>query len=370
MSQFSETKKYSYGPGDPVLPPQLAGFQGKSADDMVSELNKIPFFMTKIDNSNENNVELEALKALAYEGEPNEIAENFKNQGNELYKVKRYKDARVMYRKALSVNPEDVGLKASLYLNCAACELELRNFKSCIKDAHMSLRLNPKSSKAYYRISKSLLQLNKYKEAIESARIGMQFDPDNFSLQDIIATSEGMLDKLKIREAKRQKEQQEEQRLKSILKAALVARNITQLKSNKPSELLEEVHLRLENPEDIESQLILPAMVFYPTTEEFDFVASVSEVSTPRQLLDMLLQRPKEWFEQDGHQEFTTKKLVTYMETENGGLVKVGKNLNFHNILCMEKPVVPLFDGALRIYFVPKSKSDQWIFTWNKTKVL
>lgn len=47
--------------------------------------------MTKLDETDGaggENVELEALKALAYEGEPHEIAENFKKQGNELYKAK------------------------------------------------------------------------------------------------------------------------------------------------------------------------------------------------------------------------------------------------------------------------------------------
>ena len=41
------------------------------------------------------------------------------------------------------------------------------------------------------------------------------------------------------------------------------------------------------------------------------------------------------------------------METESGGLIKVGKKIEVNNALMNEKPKAPLFDNALRLY-VPK----------------
>lgn len=85
--------------------------------------------MTKLDNSDGDggeNVELEALKALAYEGEPHEIAENFKKQGNDLYKVKRFRDARELYSKGIDVKCQVNTINESLYANRAACELEIK----------------------------------------------------------------------------------------------------------------------------------------------------------------------------------------------------------------------------------------------------
>lgn len=49
------------------------------------------------------NVELEALRALQYEGTPAEIAQGFKEQGNEVVKVKRWKDGKEFYTKGLAV---------------------------------------------------------------------------------------------------------------------------------------------------------------------------------------------------------------------------------------------------------------------------
>lgn len=48
-------------------------------------------------------MELEALRALQYEGTPTEIAQGFKEQGNEVVKMKRWKDGKEYYTKGLAV---------------------------------------------------------------------------------------------------------------------------------------------------------------------------------------------------------------------------------------------------------------------------
>lgn len=67
-------------------------------------------------------------------------------------------------------------------------------------------------------------------------------------------------------------------------------------------------------------------MILYPTTDEFDFIGEISELSTPLELLEIVLDRPSEWFADPKHKDFNVKKLECFMETESGGLVKVGKN--------------------------------------------
>ena len=60
--------------------------------------------MTKLDETDGDggeNVNLEALKSLAYEGDPDEIASNFKNQGNNCYKFKNTKMQLYFIRKVL-----------------------------------------------------------------------------------------------------------------------------------------------------------------------------------------------------------------------------------------------------------------------------
>ncbi len=106
-------------------------------------------FISK-DRLDGDNVELDALRALQYEGTPAEIAQGFKEQGNEVVKMKRWKDGKEYYTKGLAVlaqrkkvrSPDEAGEKPSItedeteiekqkgleeacYVNRALCNLEL-----------------------------------------------------------------------------------------------------------------------------------------------------------------------------------------------------------------------------------------------------
>ncbi|CAR23550.1 HSP70/90 family co-chaperone CNS1 [Lachancea thermotolerans CBS 6340] len=370
---YVKPKRYVPGPGEPALPPQLSEFQNKSTDDVMEELNRMPFFMSKLDGTDGEggqNVELEALKALAYEGEPHEVAENFKNQGNDLYRAKRYKDAREIYNRGIDIKCDDSKVNESLFSNRAACELELKNYRRCVNDCKRALQYNVKNIKCYYRIAKAFLLLNKLEDAKQAAEFGLKLDPENQALNALRQNVDKKKQDADAFEAKKLKEQTERERLETILEASMILRNFKNVDTANPPELLEEAKICLENKEDMESQLIFPAMVLYPISDEFDFIGAVGELSTPEDLLNTLLQRPEEWFEQPGHEEYTAKKLFGFMETEAGGLIKVGKKVTFHDVFKMEKPSVPLFDKSLRIYFVPKSKSEAWLAKWDKEEAL
>ncbi|KAL6015413.1 HSP70/90 co-chaperone, partial [Candidozyma auris] len=118
-----ERRRYRPKPGEPELPPQLSGFANKSTDEVLKEINRLPFFMTELDETDGEggqNESLEALKSLAYDGEPHEIAANFKNQGNECYKVKRYKDAVQFYTQGIEIECKDDQINTALLINRAA----------------------------------------------------------------------------------------------------------------------------------------------------------------------------------------------------------------------------------------------------------
>ncbi|AET38278.1 HSP70/90 family co-chaperone CNS1 Ecym_2559 [Eremothecium cymbalariae DBVPG len=367
ISEYQKPRKYRPGPGDPQLPPQLTEFHDKTTDEVLKELNKMPFFMTKLDNAdveNGGNVELEALKALAYEGEPHEVAANFKNQGNDLYKVKRYKDARTMYSKGIEVKCEDDSINGSLYLNRAACELELRNFRSCINDCKKALNFNAKCVKAFYRMGQAYFKLKKLEEAKGSVLFGLKLDSQNNALVSLLDTIVKQEEKANVLEESRFRDQQEKDLHASKLKEALSWRKITEFKTANPPAVLQNSTLMLSEPEDIESQLSFPAMVYYPTINEFDFVETVSEFNTPRDLLEMLLHNRDDWVGKPGYENWTPSDIWAYMETDAGKLVKIGKRVQFYRIFMMEKPLIPLFDNALRIYLVPKNKAKTWLEGW------
>ena len=88
-----------------AVPPGMQRMKEYTVDELVKEMNRIPLFMTHLDETDGDegeNVELEALRALAYEGTRSEIAQNFREQGTELIRTeKRYREARDYYTKAL-----------------------------------------------------------------------------------------------------------------------------------------------------------------------------------------------------------------------------------------------------------------------------
>ena len=85
---------------------------------------------------------LEAIRALQYEGTKSEVVRNFKDQGNEMVKAKKWTDAKEFYSKGIAVlidtsnkyeKSDDIKaeqweqrlLEEVLYANRAQCNLEL-----------------------------------------------------------------------------------------------------------------------------------------------------------------------------------------------------------------------------------------------------
>lgn len=144
------------------MPPAMEGLHGHTVDEVYKMINRTPLFMTTLDETDGEggeNVELEAIKALMHEGTTAEIAGNFREQGNEQAKAKRWKDAKSFYDQALTAlkNPKrkfeaeggktdlevvDVDEKAeeqkerqleeACYVNRALCNLELSMYRYLI----------------------------------------------------------------------------------------------------------------------------------------------------------------------------------------------------------------------------------------------
>lgn len=368
-----ESRRYIPKPGEPDLPPQLSDMAQKSTQDIMDEINRLPFFMNELDESDGQggeNVGLEALKSLAYDGEPDEIATNFKNQGNDCFKTKQYKDAVEFYTKGLDMDCGVNEINVALYINRAACNLELKNYRRCIEDCKKALIIDENNVKACYRAGKAFFLVERYDEASQILQYGLTKDPENKPIKETLTALTKKVSL--IEETKRKKEQAayEKQLQETLLKNAIGLRRFQIIKSSRPAELLENATLRLEDPTDYESQLLFPAMVLYPTIDEFDFIAEISELSTTTDILNVILDRPQTWFESPKHQNFTLKSLECFMETTSGGLVKLGKKAAINGALMADNAKAPLFDNALRLYVVPKPDSAEWLKTWSKEDAL
>lgn len=145
-----------------AMPPAMESVKQHTADEVLAMMNRTPLFMTSLDESGDGdegeNVELEALKALAYEGTPAEVAGNFREQGNEMARMKQWKDAREYYTRAIAalklpIKPQDKEegpadmevvevdeeserrkqreVEEASYVNRALCNLEMSTTPPC-----------------------------------------------------------------------------------------------------------------------------------------------------------------------------------------------------------------------------------------------
>ena len=121
--------------GKPALNPNFPSKM--SLEDKLKSMDNVPLFMRDLPGEDEedgkskdhadetSSAALEALKSLAHDGTPDEIADSFKSQGNEYFTSKRYREAISFYTQAIEAFPTDQKLLESCYLNRAACNLNL-----------------------------------------------------------------------------------------------------------------------------------------------------------------------------------------------------------------------------------------------------
>ncbi|GAB1216649.1 hypothetical protein ATERTT37_005866 [Aspergillus terreus] len=361
-------------PTAPKMPPNMASVRTHTTDELADMLNKTPLFMTDINKAggeNGENILLDAIQALQNEGTRGDVAQNFREQGNEAAKEKRWADAKEFYTKAIAVllakedkwdKPEDQKeedklrrqVEEAAYINRALCNLELKNYRSTTLDCASTLKLNPRNVKAFYRSACALHALDKIAEAEDVVTRGLALDPNNKSLQLIaqkIADRKVVVERIA---AKKKAEEERAKKEKLLLGTALKARQIRTRKTAQPPEM-EGAGIRLApDPLSPESMLEFPAVLLYHMDAQSDFIKSFSEMTSIEDHLEYIFPLP--W---DTKQEYTIKGVECFMETVTGGLIKAGKKLPLLQILSGGK--VEVVDELVRIYVVPISKTGKFI---------
>ncbi|KAJ5621381.1 hypothetical protein N7528_006164 [Penicillium herquei] len=361
-------------PSVPKMPPTVPEAEVESMEETLAQMEKIPLFMTSLDNAGDENGEnmlLDALTALQNEGTRADVVSSFKETGNEGVQEKRWIDAKESYTKGIAVlyakedkweKPEDPEVEKETlrrmeeltHINRALCNLELGNYRSCVLDCATTIKVNPKNVKAYYRSTMALLKLGKIAEAEDSAARGLEVDSENKALQTAakkVAERKAAIE----RAAARKKAEADLIRKKNlILSTALRAREIRTRKTDQPPEM-EDAKIRLvPDPLSPESSLEFPAVFLYPMDAQSDFIKSFSELHTITDHLEYMFPLP--W---DIKKEYTIPGVECFMQTVTGGLIKAGKKLPLLQILTGGK--VEVVDEMVRIFIVPTSKSAAFI---------
>ncbi|KAF1979488.1 TPR-like protein [Bimuria novae-zelandiae CBS 107.79] len=382
------------GPAVPSadMPPAMAEIKSQSVDDVMKEMNRMPLFMTTLDETDGeggDNDALEALKALAYEGTRAEIAENFRQQGNECARAKQWTDAKEFYDKGIAalkapkqepapeegpevIDTTDIKLNQeqeakkerdiaeACHINRALCNLEKKNYRSCIQDCAATIRLNSSNIKAYYRSGLACLSLDKIPEATDACELGLELEPSNASLKTLQTKIAARMTHLKSVEKSRKEREAKAASERATLALALKSRGIKSRSTNQAPDL-EDAVVKLDNVLDPSSTLSFPVLLLYPTHSQSDFIKAFGESETLSQHLEYIFPLP--W---DERQEFTLKDVEAYMETIAGGLIKMGKKMTLNKVLGSGKCEV--VDGLVRINVLPQGKAAGWIEEFKKRR--
>ncbi|CAM8897258.1 unnamed protein product [Rhodiola kirilowii] len=97
-----------------------------------------------------------------------------KEQGNEYFKQKKFKEAIDCYSRSIGLSPTAV-----VYANRAMAYLKIRRFKEAEDDCTEALNLDDRYIKGYSRRSTARKELKKYKESMEDADFALKLEPNN-----------------------------------------------------------------------------------------------------------------------------------------------------------------------------------------------
>lgn len=395
--------------------PSTAGAEKaqRSLDSHLSTLDSTPLFMTQLPSDNEGQKEdstiLDALQSLTFDGTPDEVASNFKRQGNEYFVAKRYTEARGFYSQGLDAFPTDVKLQETLYVNRAACNLPLENYGMVLKDCSSALGLNPASVKAFFRSAKALSALKRYVEAIDCCDHALLHDKDNVEIVKLRA----QILKQKIEEDRKEKETAERERrtneTKTALTKAFLARGLWIESTSKPPEnpnpaqfdpdaisgtdSSSTLPLTITNkegeitantkwhtPDAIRTPIIFPVVLLYPQYHQSDMVSQFHEDTTLGAHLDMMFPHPPSlpW---DTKGEYVSSNLSILATTHSKRILRIGKGLTLREAMdhCArdadpakkeERDGMVLQDGILSFIVIPKGSEAEkrWIEEFKKQR--
>ncbi|CAL1701335.1 unnamed protein product [Somion occarium] len=344
------------------------------ADEFLSTFDSVPLFMKSLPDDTDN-IAVEALQSLAFEGTPDEIAQNFKEQGNDYFKGKRYREALGFYTQGVDAKPTDPILLEALLCNRSACNLELKNYGSVLKDCSKALTVNPKSSKAYYRSATALIALDRLDEALDCCDRCLQFDAENKGIQTLRDRA------LQLKEAKEKREQEKQERIwkekeeKLRIQKALDARGLLILVN--PSGPSENPYVPHFDPEDSSGQtLILPVLFLYPQYATSDIISHFVEDTPFSAHVEAMFPPQAPAPEWDKNEEYIAGNLVIYAMTHRKRLLKVGRNMTLRDVFKhgREKPGEPkdgleVKDGCLTFVVLPRGDAEKkWIEEFKKTR--
>lgn len=237
---------------------------------------------------------LQQLKYSSEENSPDELAKNYKDDGNFQFKLKKYRLAIAAYTEGIKCKCEDELIQVQLVTNRAAAQYHLSNYRSSFNDCVLACKIKADHLKAVKRGALCCFKLKRFDDCISWSEKALKLSPDDEELKSVLEESKVQLKETERnarREAARKKKKgKEDAALVAALKSSGVQLKeiaaLDKIDTNNQDHLNEimekitpllhaarghRVHL---SPEKL---LVWPVLFMYPEYGETDLIEEFEE---------------------------------------------------------------------------------------------
>lgn len=250
---------------------------GWDEDKWQSQMEEHPLFMSKLNESGELPPLVEAIQQLKFDPELNskaELADKYRVDGNENFRLKKYKWAVDSYSEGIKLKAPDPKLNSVLYGNRAASHLRLGNLRSALNDSLESVKLDPENAKSVTRAADCLFQLAKYRECVDFCKKHMS---TNDSLEGFMVKSMKKLSDEAEKEQQKKKRHLQEQQFKQQILNAIEKRGISLADQEAPFRSLHPASEGISVSLTEDGSLTWPVIFMYPEYGQTDFIQAFHE---------------------------------------------------------------------------------------------
>ncbi|RWS16435.1 tetratricopeptide repeat containing cytosolic Fe-S cluster assembly factor-like protein [Dinothrombium tinctorium] len=300
------------------------------------EFEKHPIFMTKSPSENAELPPLvEAIQQLKYDSEVNsrtELALNYKEDGNQNFKHRKYRWAIDSYSEGIKQNCDDNSLNSQLYANRAACHFHLKNYRSSLNDCLKALEYNPSNGKAILRAAESYFALLKYKECIEFCRIHKQHFSALEELEKKAFNEQKVLERdIRKKEAEERKVRIFKDKIEAAVKSRGIAFKGSLFDSNHPAATGK--HVIISESGD----LIWPVLFVYPEYGQTDFIESFNENDTFISHLEVMFGDEDNAPNWDKYKKYKPNSIkIAYATNDSEKMVSVNPKSKLKDVLSLK----------------------------------
>jgi len=344
-----------------------------SIDNLEQEMQQHPAFRTEPFKEGEELPPLfQAMQQLKYdptENSPDELAINYKADGNNNFKLKKYRWAIDSYTEGIKIETVSAEVKCQLYTNRAAANYRLGNFRKSLLDCYVALKYKENHMKALTRGAQCYQQLQRFNEALDWCTKGLMINPKESLLLEIkvaVEKQKKIMERDGRKRAVQQKKvtQKEEELLKEIkARGVKIAKPIkfdgsteknllalSSLEPFHPAAVGAKVHL------DEHGSLVWPVMFIYPECTQMDFIQKFNENESFIEHLDVMFGTDDERPSWDRDRKYIPENLKVYFEEElSNALWEIESTVTLVDVLQHQSYIV---SGGTPNFFITVKGSE------------